>query len=326
MLPGPVFTFELLTTARRGRFYLARAFYAVVLLLILWTVFASWSQANGGELTLEQVRWFALSVFCSIAIGQELLVLVLTPALVAGVIADEDAAQDVALPAGQPVDQLGDRAGKAAGPDALRRRPARRQPADPELAGAPGGDRPAAGAAGHRRHVEHRVVPGGTVDLGLDHRAAAAEALFVAFGLECLWLFSPLILRNLVTIRWPVFDTAANLIVEWVGASSPVDVYWQLFIGMVSARAVRWDLELIGWMIGLQLASGAVLAGLAAVQLHRSSAASRGAPGGVAACGRSWSRDRAGSGGFRSWAAGRCSGRSCTRENLAGSPGSSASC
>ena len=36
------------------------------------------------------------------------------------------------------------------------------------------------------------------------------EALFVAFGLECLWLFSPLILRNLVTIRWPVIDTAAQ--------------------------------------------------------------------------------------------------------------------
>ena len=34
MLPGSVFVFELLTISRRGRFYLARAFYALVLLMI----------------------------------------------------------------------------------------------------------------------------------------------------------------------------------------------------------------------------------------------------------------------------------------------------
>src|SRR5262245_10964987 len=89
VLPGPVFVFELLTTSRRGRFYLARGFYALVLLMVLWTVYSSWSQAYDGELTNKQVQWFAISVFFSIAIGQEVLVLVLTPALVAGVIADE---------------------------------------------------------------------------------------------------------------------------------------------------------------------------------------------------------------------------------------------
>ena len=35
VLPGPVFVVELLTTSRRGRFYLARAFYALVLLMVL---------------------------------------------------------------------------------------------------------------------------------------------------------------------------------------------------------------------------------------------------------------------------------------------------
>src|SRR3954462_12978377 len=62
------------------------------------------------------------------------------------------------------------------------------------------------------------------------------EALFVAFGLECLWLFLPPVLRGLVTIPWPVVDGAAQLVAEWVGASSPVDVYWRLFLGMVSGR------------------------------------------------------------------------------------------
>src|SRR5271166_3156608 len=89
MLPGPVFAFELMGTARRGRFYLVRAFYAAVLFVILWTVHAAWASETGGELASSQVKWFAFSAFCSIAIGQEILVLALTPALVAGVVADE---------------------------------------------------------------------------------------------------------------------------------------------------------------------------------------------------------------------------------------------
>jgi hypothetical protein len=89
MLPGPVFAFELMAAARRGRFYLLRAVYAVVLLVILWTVPAAWASETGSELSSAMVKWFAFSAFCSIAAGQEILALALTPALVAGVIADE---------------------------------------------------------------------------------------------------------------------------------------------------------------------------------------------------------------------------------------------
>src|SRR3954466_15670261 len=89
MIPGPVFTFELLTTARRGRFYLLRSAYALILLLILWVIYSGWLAENGVELTAKQVGWFALSAFCGVAVGQMVLVLTLTPALVSGVIADE---------------------------------------------------------------------------------------------------------------------------------------------------------------------------------------------------------------------------------------------
>ena len=73
MLPGPVFTFELMTTARRGRLYLVRAFYAVLLLVILWTVHSAWASETGGDLSWRQVKFFGLSAFFGIAIGQELL-------------------------------------------------------------------------------------------------------------------------------------------------------------------------------------------------------------------------------------------------------------
>ena len=89
MLPGPVFNFELMATARRSRFYLVRAFYAAILFVILWGVHSAWASETGGELPSRMVSWFAFSTFCGITIGQEILVLVLTPALVAGVIADE---------------------------------------------------------------------------------------------------------------------------------------------------------------------------------------------------------------------------------------------
>ena len=89
MLPGPVFNFELMATARRSRFYAVRGFYAAVLFVILWGVFSAWTSETGGELPSRMVSWFAFSTFCGIAIGQLILVLVLTPALVAGVIADE---------------------------------------------------------------------------------------------------------------------------------------------------------------------------------------------------------------------------------------------
>jgi ABC-type cobalamin transport system permease subunit len=89
MLPGPVFTFELMSTARRGRLYLVRAFYAVLLLVILWSVHSAWTSETAGELSHRQMQSFGLWAFFGIAIGQELLTLALTPALVAGVIADE---------------------------------------------------------------------------------------------------------------------------------------------------------------------------------------------------------------------------------------------
>ena len=56
MLPGPVFNFELMATARRSRFYLVRAFYGVILLLILWGIHSVWTSETGGELASSRCR------------------------------------------------------------------------------------------------------------------------------------------------------------------------------------------------------------------------------------------------------------------------------
>ena len=97
---GPVLHYEVVTTARRGRYYLARVVYGLVLLYLLWDQQASWQSfqaarhysrflgiAVGG--THEEIRRFAESAFIKFAGVQGLVLLCLVPALIAGVIADE---------------------------------------------------------------------------------------------------------------------------------------------------------------------------------------------------------------------------------------------
>jgi ABC-type transport system involved in multi-copper enzyme maturation permease subunit len=86
---GPVMRYELITTARRGRYYFARVVYGLFLLYLLWSEFREWERfyPDGGR--IEKVHQFAESAFVQFAGAQGLTLLLLIPALVAGVIADE---------------------------------------------------------------------------------------------------------------------------------------------------------------------------------------------------------------------------------------------
>lgn len=88
MVPGPVFWLEITTTARRGRYHLLRIGYAVSLLMVLWTI--DWVLANwmGRRFTSHEMGQFAHVCLLCLAMYQELVVLLLTPLIVAGVIAE----------------------------------------------------------------------------------------------------------------------------------------------------------------------------------------------------------------------------------------------
>ena len=177
MLPGPVFTFELMATARRGRFYLVRAFYAAVLLVILWTIHAAWTSETGGELPSHMVKWFAFSTFCGIAIGQEILVLALTPALVAGVIADEKQRKTLHYLL----------ASRLTSPEIVLGKLLVRMLYVVVLLGVSlpvlsllvllGGIDPRLVLLACGATLQHRLVPGGAFDLGLDDRAAGPRGV-----------------------------------------------------------------------------------------------------------------------------------------------------
>src|SRR5438270_324189 len=90
MLPGPVFNVELVTTARRARYYVVRVVYGLLLLFVLWQSYHSYfSWRPEGEVSIQEMSRFAQGTFYSFALTQLGAVLVLTPALLAGVIADE---------------------------------------------------------------------------------------------------------------------------------------------------------------------------------------------------------------------------------------------
>jgi ABC-type transport system involved in multi-copper enzyme maturation permease subunit len=269
MLPGPVFNFELMSTARRSRFYLIRAFYAAILFVILWGVHSAWTSETGGELPSQMVSWFAFSTFCGITIGQEILVLVLTPALVAGVIADEKQRKTLHYLMASRL---------SSGEIVLGKLLVRMLYVTVLL----GVSLPVLSLLVLLGGIDPLLVLlscGATLSTGwflaslsiwvstIAHRVR--EAFFIAFGLECLWLFSPLILRTISIPAWPAFDQTTHWLAQWVGASSPVEVaYSLLYTVMVTGGTKSSILELVAWMMGLQLAFGLVLALVASWQLR----------------------------------------------------------
>jgi ABC-type transport system involved in multi-copper enzyme maturation permease subunit len=90
MLPGPVFRFDLLTTARRPRYFVARGLYGLFLLFTLWQEMQSWQGGRTQWLnTIESMSHFAQATFMAFAWAQGVALVCLIPALLAGVIADE---------------------------------------------------------------------------------------------------------------------------------------------------------------------------------------------------------------------------------------------
>ena len=206
----PVFNFELMATARRTRFYLIRAFYAAILFLILWAVHAAWTSETGGELASQMVPWFAFSTFCAITIGQEFLVLLLTPALVAGVIADEKQRKTLHYLMASQLSSAEIVLGKL-----LVRML--------YVAVLLGVSLPVLSLLVLLGGIDPRLVllsVGATLSTGWFLASLSIwvstiakrvrEAFFIAFGLESLWLFSPFVLRRISIPALPLFNEAAT--------------------------------------------------------------------------------------------------------------------
>jgi hypothetical protein len=266
MLPGPVFTFEMMTTARRGRFYSLRALYAIVLLLILWMIHTSWTAEAEGELSVRLVPWFGLSAFGAITVGQEILVLTLTPALVAGAIADEKRRKTLHYLL----------ASQLTGPEIVLGKLLVRMLYVGVLLGVSFPVMSMLVLMGGVDPILVLVCCGAllstawflaTLSIWVSTIARSPrEALFVTFGLEALWMVVPLVARGVWT-GWGALDRVLRELADWLGASSPVSAFVDIFWSTIIGSAMDLEGTLL-WMIGLQAGAGVVLAVLAAIQLR----------------------------------------------------------
>ena len=72
MLPGPIFNVELLTSARRTRYFFIRAMYATVLLVALGLVYQSWSwtySLRGGKNNIHAMAELSAAFFGCFAVA-----------------------------------------------------------------------------------------------------------------------------------------------------------------------------------------------------------------------------------------------------------------
>ncbi|QDT00115.1 ABC transporter permease subunit [Adhaeretor mobilis] len=90
MLAGPIYRVELVSVARRSRYYVMRVLYALLILLILWMSYiGAASFRSAGSLSIQQSSHLATGFFLSFSWMQLLAILAVAPAMAVGTIATE---------------------------------------------------------------------------------------------------------------------------------------------------------------------------------------------------------------------------------------------
>jgi ABC-type transport system involved in multi-copper enzyme maturation permease subunit len=106
----------------------------------------------------------------------------------------------------------------------------------------------------------------------------AREALFIAFGLEFLWLCLPMMARLSPTVGWAIADQIIWEAMDWLAASSPFGP-GQEFVFALRSGATGLATN-VATMIRIQLVAGFVFAALAAISVRPVFKAQEGAEGG----------------------------------------------
>jgi ABC-type transport system involved in multi-copper enzyme maturation permease subunit len=94
MLFGPIFRWEIVAAGRRGRYFILRVLYALILLLVLWVTYSSstaYSRFGAGQdgVSISQMAFAAAAFFNSFSWVQLLGIIAVAPAMAVGAIASE---------------------------------------------------------------------------------------------------------------------------------------------------------------------------------------------------------------------------------------------
>jgi ABC-type transport system involved in multi-copper enzyme maturation permease subunit len=267
MLPGPVFNVELITTARRPRYYAARLGYGLILLLLVWINYMEPSSASGqglgGELTIQQMARFADAMFTTFAVAQCLMVLALTPTLVAGVIVDEKQRKTLHYLLSSPL---------TSGEIVLGKLAARLLNLGVFLAlGLPimsllslfGGVDPAMVTASYAGLTSTAFFLAGLSILVSTTARKVREAIAVVYILELGWLVLPPLVDAFSQVNWPRLYPLIQSVNGWILDTNPF-----IITSRLSSRGTGTGMTPVLWMVGLQLAYGSLFVLYSVVRLR----------------------------------------------------------
>ena len=275
MLPGPVFNVELLTMARRKVTYVIRFLYGLLLLFLI-------SQSAPGylrlfedvdfettELTIQQLANIGSMMFTTFAWTQAVIVLAITPALVAGVIADEKQRKTLhyllasTLTSAEIV--LGKLFARMLGLAVLL------------AVGLPiltllslfGGVDPNEVLLFIGACFTTSFFLGALALLVSVHAKRPRDAVSMVYLLEAVWLVGPTFTRALMPSAGTFWSEVYRWIQpanDWVGASSPLFVFMNSLLSGARTGAAAGSAAY--WMAGLQVAFGLSFVALAVLRLR----------------------------------------------------------
>ena len=269
MILGPVFQAELLRTARRRRYYLARFLYGIVLFFIVWIGYAS-ATAVSSTPTIDQAAEFAEYTFLRFAVFQLVATLLMIPALFGGTIADEKQRKTLHyLMASRLssfeiiVDKLLGRAPHLAVLLALGL---------PVicLLGLFGGVPPEYVAVAYLTTFSTATMAVALTVLISTLARKVRQAVLIAYVFLLGWQIVPTVVYAIgLSPIFPVTSRWLRPINDWVGATTPMFVYVTTLMRMGGVGGLsNWLIEQITWMVGLQLGAAALLVWLAVWQLR----------------------------------------------------------
>ena len=272
MLPGPVFNVELTLTSRRARYYFARFAYGMILLFVICLNFP-WlmndSLLNPRERSIQEMARIGQTIFATFATVQGLAVLLLTPTLVAGVIADERQRKTLhyllasRLSSGEII--LGKLAARllhvgvflGLGLPIL------------SLLSLFGGVDPWSVVAYYAATICTAFFLASLSILVSTYARRPREAISLVYVLELAWLFLPSLIEAIgPRSGWPwdeIYPWIAP-INTWVATTSPASLLTQA--SRVFGRGAGAFYEAVLWMMGLQAFAGALMVLLAIARLR----------------------------------------------------------
>jgi ABC-type transport system involved in multi-copper enzyme maturation permease subunit len=270
MLPGPIFFHELRVVARRKRSFALRVLlglfllYSVVMSYESWTG-SFWRSIQARELSPNELARLGTQLFGAVLWLQGLTILLLTPAFLAGAIAEDRQRKVLPYLLASPL---------SGGEIVLGKLSARFMSLAVLVAvGLPvlslamflGGIEPVAVWLAYAASYSSLYFLAALSIFLSVYSPRPRDSILAAYLLVVMWLYLPIVETLFVRMGGSLAMAlvAARPVTEWITATSPFTLFAPSFTG-TTAQLV----EVISWMVGLQVLYGTLMLGWVTIRLR----------------------------------------------------------